>query len=179
MCAVAEADHPYYNKASYEFFLYVRELVGSTITYLEGLPKRAHRFKDIEYSIRQKLRVLRHSWGRIHRYIRPSLDADTLHIPLPLLNAFNDMVQQIQGCEGFRFALFHTTEHNYLMPTNEEVGKIVGYVAACVGGRPFPPSLGLVGIPYSQASGLFLNCLIPHEMGKRDVLAVLIGVAVL
>jgi hypothetical protein len=164
MCALAETDHPYYNKASYEFFSHIRELVESTIIYLERLPKRTHRFQDIEYSIRQKLRVLRHSWGRIHRYIRPSLDADTLHIPLPLLDAFNDNVQDIGGCEEFRFALFHTTEHNYLMLTNEEVGKFVGYVAACVGGKPFPRHLGLVGIPYSQASGLILNCLIPHEM---------------
>jgi hypothetical protein len=27
--------------------------------------------------------------------------------------------------------------------------------------------LGLIGIPYSQSSSLFMNCLIPHEMGHH------------
>lgn len=33
-----------------------------------------------------------------------------------------------------------------------------------IGGTPFPRNLGLIGMPYSQSSAFFLNCLLTHEM---------------
>jgi len=50
-----------------------------------------------------------------------------------------------------------------MLPYNE-VNRVANRIAGIVRGKEFPPHLMLVGIPYSQSSGLFLNCLIPHEM---------------
>jgi hypothetical protein len=38
-------------------------------------------------------------------------------------------------------------------------------LADIVNGSKFPLSLGLIGMPYSQADGFLLNCLLAHEMG--------------
>lgn len=38
-------------------------------------------------------------------------------------------------------------------------------ISNLVSGPQFPENLSLIGIPYSQASSLFWNCLIPHEIG--------------
>jgi hypothetical protein len=164
LCAVSETDHPYYRKSSYEFFSHLDKLIGMTLKYLEDLPQKPSKYPQIQRSVRQKLQVLRSSWGKLHRYIKPSLDADALHIPLSLLDAFQDLLQQVPRCGEFEFAVFQLTEVNYAMLTYEEVNRIANRIAGMVKGKEFPPALSLVGIPYSQSSGLFLNCLIPHEM---------------
>ena len=164
MCAVDPRDHPYYSDASYKFFAYINGLIGNTLTYLEGLSQRSSKHPEIQHSLRLKLKTLRHSWGLLHQYIKPSLDADTLHIPFPLLNVLNDKLQQVPRCENFECAVFHLTDLNYAMLIDNEVNCVANGIACKIDGEFFPPNLSLVGIPYSQSSGLFLNCLIPHEM---------------
>lgn len=161
----AHEDHPYYPEATYAFFRYIGDLIGATLTYLEGLPSRPGNFPAVGHSIRQKLKLLRHSWGLLHRYVKPSLDADALHVPLALLNAFGDQLRKVEGCEQFQFAIFQLATFNYIMITQKQVNRVADSVAAIVRMDPFPPDLSLVGIPYTQSAGLFLNFLIPHEMG--------------
>jgi hypothetical protein len=164
MCAIARTEHPYYRDASYALFDYLNRLIKKTLEYLEGLPQRPGSFPVIQHSLRQKLKLLRDSWGLLHRYIKPCLDADTLHIPLPLLNVLNDRLKRVPGCAKFECAVFQLTAANYAMLTYNEVNSVANGIARRVDDKDFPPSLSLVGIPYSQSSGLFLNCLIPHEM---------------
>ncbi len=164
MCAVARTDHPYYRDSSYQFFIHLENLIKKTLNYLEDLPRHPSKFTVIQRSLRQKLKLLRDSWGLLHRYIKPSLDADALHIPLPLLDTLNDRLKQTPGCEKFDCAVFQLTAVNYAMLTYNEVNSVANRIARMVKGEEFPPSLSLVGIPYSQSSSLFLNCLIPHEM---------------
>ncbi len=164
MCAVRQTDHPYYRDASYEFFSYIHELIQNTFTYLENLPKRQSKFPEIQQSVRQKLRVIRNSWGSLHQYIKPALDADALHLPYSLLNALNGELKQVHKCQELDFAVFHLKDVNYVMLPNGQVNSIANRIARIVKAKDFPPHLTLVGFPSSQSSGLFLNCLIPHEM---------------
>jgi len=164
MCAIARTDHPYYRDASYILFTYLSGLINKTREYLEDLPQRPGKSPVIQHSIRQKLKLLRDSWGLLHRYIKPCLDADTLHIPIPLLDVLNDRLKLIPECEAFECAVFQLTAANYAMLPYYEVNSVANGIARRVNGEDFPRSLSLVGIPYSQSSGFFLNCLIPHEM---------------
>ena len=161
---VARTDHPYYSDASYRFFDHINGLIEKTLTYLESLPKRPSKFPEIQHSLRQRLKLLRYSWGLLHKYIQPSLEADTLHIPFPLLNVLNDKLQQVPECEDFECAVFQLTDLNYVMLPYNAVNRVANRIRAIVHGDEFPDFLTLVGIPYSQSSGLFLNCQIPHEM---------------
>lgn len=164
MCAVDRRDHPYYNDASYSFFNHIYGLIVDTLKYLEGPSQRPSNHPQIQHSLRQRLKLLRDSWGLLHRYIKPSLDADALHIPFPLLNVLNDKLKQVPGCSDFECAVFQLAAVNYVMLPYNEVNRMANRIAGIVKGQPFPRNLTLVGIPYSQSSGLFLNCLIPHEM---------------
>lgn len=164
MCAVDRRDHPYYSDASYSFFDHIHGLIADTLKYLEGLSQRPSKFREVQHSLRQRLKLLRDSWGLLHRYIKPSLDSDALHIPFPLLNVLNDKLQRVPGCNDFECAVFQLTAVNYVMLPYNEVNRVADRIAGIVKGKPFLQNLTLVGIPYSQSSGLFLNCLIPHEM---------------
>ncbi len=164
MSSVARTDHPYYRDSSYQLFNHLDSLIGKTLSYLEDLPRHPSKFPVVQRSLRQKLKLLRDSWGLLHRYIKPSLDADALHVPLPLLDALDDKLKQVPGCGSFDCVVFQLTAVNYAMLTYNEVNSVANRIARMVKGDDFPKSLSLVGIPYSQSSSFFLNCLIPHEM---------------
>jgi hypothetical protein len=109
--------------------------------------------------------VLRAGWETLHEYLKPSLDADTLHLPIPLVTALEEEFNKIDELENIRFTVFHTNKLNYLEVPPDIAREMANDIADLVNGTRFPPSRGLVGIPYSQATGFFLNCLLPHEMG--------------
>jgi hypothetical protein len=75
--------------------------------------------------------------------------------------------REIPGFSDTEFVICHTDEFNYLNITLSKLKKQANYISESVGGPPFPDKLGLIGIPYSQASSIFMNCLIPHEMGHH------------
>jgi hypothetical protein len=62
--------------------------------------------------------------------------------------------------------LFHFHEVNYLQVRVSEIRRTANLLARLIpDSKGFPPELGMIGIPYSQSSPLYLNCLIAHEMG--------------
>lgn len=166
-CTEIRADYPVYGETSREFFKHIGELGQKSLSYLESLPEQILRAKypQIAASKRQKLFQLKSDWERLHEYIRPALDADTLHLPMPLISALNDRLRETPDWRSFRFTLFHAAEVNYFEVPSSIVRRAADGIASQIGGKPFPKTLGLIGIPYSQADGIFLNCSLAHEMG--------------
>ena len=160
-----EAGYPAYPDPSKEFLLYVGELGNATKAYLETFPTRIPTDPN-DYNIyRQELLNLRDNWFEIHRRVKPTSDADALHLPIPLIRAFTRRVSSVKGLEKTRLAVFHTEQLNYLQVVATGIQEIAAGIASIVGCRTFPEHLGLIGIPYSQHESLFLNCVISHEMG--------------
>jgi hypothetical protein len=145
---------------------YVDGLANATLKYLDRFADAAPSDPGSYHIYRQKLWDLRSSWAILHNFIEPAVDADTLRLPLSLIQWLTQRLNTIPGCNASRFVVFHTSEVNYLHLNTSWVRSLAGQLSALVpGGQPFPSDLGLIGIPYSQGSTLCLNCLIPHEMG--------------
>jgi hypothetical protein len=120
-----------------------------------------------DYKIyRQELVTLRSAWFELHKRVKPSADADMLRLPAPLICALLRRLKSIPEYRDIELAVFHTERLNYLQVIATNIREIARSIAFLIpGSKPFPPKLGLVGIPYSQAESLFLNCLIAHELG--------------
>lgn len=159
------AEYPVYTNPSRKFFDYVKLLGGQTQQFLSRFPEEVKKNPKTAFSKRQKLLELRNSWETIHEYLKAALDADTLHLPTPLILAFQQMINKIEDLEKMEFTVFHAAEVNYLQIPAETFREIANGIADAIKGEHFPPDLGLIGLPYSQAAGFFLNCLLPHEMG--------------
>jgi hypothetical protein len=165
LCADLREDYPVFSRPSLAYFNYILELGKNTQRYLEAFPAFYEKSTDerAAKSKLQKLYSLKTSWEALHQFIKPALDADTLHIPSSLITAFADIVNSVVGWEDYQFVLFHTTEANYLQIPSGMAREVANQIADSVGGARFNPNLGLVGIPYSQPNSIFLNCVLPHE----------------
>jgi hypothetical protein len=176
-CTIAAS--PSYTGPSEEFFKYISALGEATKDHLMGFvasldPTRVQTDTDAFYIEAQQIRNLRLSWFELHRLIKPALDADTLEIPNTLIDALTDRLRQIIGFTGARLAVIHTTALNYYQVTSGYIQQLASEIGGIVNNPPqFPHDLGIVAIPYSQSSSLFLNTALAHEMGhyafgKRD-----------
>jgi hypothetical protein len=161
-----ESSSSVYVKASDEFFEYIRELGKKTKQYLCDFPKNLPTNDVLRSMYRQKLKVLRDAWRELHAFLKPATDADTLNTPFSLLGALYHKFHGIAGFENVEFTVFHLDEVNYLQVMASWFRQLTQKLAYQIPGAPsFPTHLGLIGIPYSQSSAIFLNALIPHEMG--------------
>jgi hypothetical protein len=164
-------DYPSYVGSSKEFFSYISDLAIATKEYISkfiasidpALPQSDPR--DF-YTQTQLLSTLRISWFELHSVIKPSFDADTLHTPGALVSALTKRLQKIPGFERARFSVIHTTDLNYYQIDSSTIRDLANSIAVIVSGaKPFPEDLGIVAIPYSQSSSIFLNTALAHEMG--------------
>jgi len=146
------------------------------LKYISHLGKRTKEFLEIfadsiptgpTYNLhRQKLWTLRSSWYELHQYVKPTTDAHTLSLPAPLIEGLIARFRNLPGFPDTRFAIFHIEKLNYLQVVASGIRELAQQIASIIPNPPpLPPNLGLIGIPYSQSSSVFLNCLIPHEMG--------------
>ncbi len=190
MCTDLRRDYPVYTRPAQTFFKHIASLGLQTQEFLARFPDDAAKDARLTNSKRLKLLTLRTSWDSLHEYVGAVLDADTLHLPGPLLTLFETLLRPIMadddadGTNGngdqsgateggqlqaktakYEFAVFHTNQANYLQVPSSIARDVANDIALLIGGKSFPPDLGLVGIPYSSCNGLFLNCLIPHELG--------------
>lgn len=153
-----------YLRSSEKFFDYIIELASATKKYLRSFP--GARSTPAQYlDFRDEIAVLRAAWRFLHAFVKPALDGDTLHLPTPLIVGLINRFGEITAYGGTDFVIYHTDEFNYLNVRLNVFKRNAGSISSIVQGPPFPDRLGLIGIPYSQASSLFMNCLIPHEMG--------------
>jgi hypothetical protein len=146
-----------YLSSSERFFKYIIELGQATKAYVKDFPgtrTRAAQFLDV----RDDIAMLRGSWQFLHLFVKPALDSDTLHLPTSLIQGLIERFREIPGYADTEFVIYHTDRLNLFKPIADKSADLVK-------GPKFPEKLALIGIPYSQSSSLFMNCLIPHEMG--------------
>jgi len=154
-----------YLHATERFFFYVRDLGEKTKAYLVSFPTARSKYLDVQ-TYRRKLSILRAAWKVLHQFVKPATEADTLNLPSPLIDGLIRRFREIPTYSKVDFVIFHTDEFNYLQVRLSKLKRSIDRIADIIpGASPFYAELGLIGIPYSQCSSLFMNCLIPHEMG--------------
>ena len=169
-CKIA-GGYPSYAKPSTDFFEYIYSLAEKTKTYLTRFVNELDPQLAVDdpqdFSGRtQIIRLLRLNWFQLHELVKPALDADTLHVPYPLVNALTARFRLIKGFENVHFAVLHTNQLNYFQIGAGWLRSIASNIAAIVADAPdFSKSLGIIALPYSQSSSIFLNFALAHEMG--------------
>lgn len=157
---------PAYLEPSKKFFKYIRELGHATKEYTNDFVNSVPKDPRLYKVYREKLHLLASSWKALHRYVKAALDADTLSIPSPLVDSLLRRFTSIPRFRDAAFTVFHLHELNYLQVRAGFVRALAKRLRSIIPGAPeFPANLGMIGIPYSQSSAVYLNCLIPHEMG--------------
>jgi hypothetical protein len=168
ICAFCSADskYPAYLEANKKFLSHIAELGTATKEYLSSFPSKLPN-SPADYKVyRQELATLRGAWSEIHKRVKPAGDADLLHLPAPLICGLLRKLRSAAEFKDVELAVFHTEQLNYLQVIATNFRDTVGRIGSMIpGSKPLPPTLGLVGIPYSQSASLFLNCLIAHELG--------------
>ena len=109
-----DRDSPAYLEPSKDFFKYVRDLGDATKAYLNVFSEKAPKDPRLYQGYRQKLETIRSAWFEFHQFIKPAVDADTLGMPYPLVEALTRRLNQIKDLEKTKFVLFHLDEVNYL-----------------------------------------------------------------
>lgn len=157
-------ESPAYLPASKEFLASIYELGEKTKEYLTLFHNRLPSDPTAYNVYRQVLTSLRYAWFDIHCRVKPVSDADTLHLPSPLIQVLVRRLRTLPDFARANFAVFHTEKLNFLQVVATGIRDTVSRIASITGGQPLSNDLGLIGIPYSQAQAVFLNCLIAHEM---------------
>ena len=157
-------EYPVYPETSDKFLRHIEELGTKTKEYLESFPEAVEKDSRTASSKRRKLQSLRNGWEAIHEYLEPAIDADSLHVPTSLISALQHEIRSIKDLASLEFTVFHSDRVNYLQLPAGTLKETADLIADITGGKRFPASLGLVGMPYSQSSGFLLNTLLVHEM---------------
>ena len=173
-----------YTAASEKFRNHIIDLGKKTSEYLGSFPIDAEQVEQGEEDFESppsELAEVKSAWRQLHPYIKPAIQADTLHQPTSLVDALTGRFREIPGFDQATFTIFHSEEFNYLHLYASEIAALTNKLAKLVGANELP-EFGLIGIPSSQSSALFLNCLIAHEMGhyvaaKKRFLAHILGEA--
>jgi len=157
-----------FTESSARFFQYVEQLAVSTKKHLAGFPS-----ENVESSTEEEFRharnelfTIRRVWKELHQFIKPASDADTLNQPTAVVSAMLDRTRKLPGLQNADFAIFLTDTFDYLQVNPTWIRGAALDLAFIVGAEQFPPGLGLIGIPSTQGTSLFLNCLVAHEIGE-------------
>ncbi len=152
-----------YTPAAVRFLDFVSALASSSKKHLTSWSVA----DDEEFEDRrEELGTIRAAWRELHKFIKPSLDADTLQVPSAVVDGIVRRFQEIPGYHETEFVLFHTAEFNYVQIRTADLRSLSAKIRAIISDSPeFPVNLGLIGMPYSQGRTAFANCLVAHEMG--------------
>jgi hypothetical protein len=154
-----------YPEPSERFFSYISELAAKTKFYLQAEIEIPDKTPEDCLDLRRDIANLQAGWVFMHQFVKPVLDADTLKLPTAFLQGLISRFQEIPRFSSTDFIFYHSSQLNYF---NVKLGIFksqADQISRFVDGPEFPVNLGLIGIPYSQSASLFINCLIPHEMG--------------
>lgn len=154
-----------YSESSSKFFDYIGHLAARTKAHIADFDRHAEDNTEEFVEARTELWTLRAAWRELHQFIKPSADADTLNQPTAMVAALVNRLHELKGFESTDFTIFHTDSFDYAQ-VNPSATEAVAILARIVDAHQFPADLGLIGIPNSQGSALFLNCLLAHEIGE-------------
>ncbi len=157
-----------FTESSTRFFDQIDQLATATKKHLASFPTNDvdTATEDEFHQTRDELRTIRRAWQALHQFIKPAVDADTLNQPSALVSAMLNRAKNIPGLQNADFAIFHTDSFDYLQVNPTSIRAAVRELAFIVGAKEFTQGLGLIGIPSTQGSSLFLNCLVAHEIGE-------------
>jgi hypothetical protein len=157
-----------FTASSARFFQHVDQLAAATKRHLSVFPAESVETttEDEFHQTRDELLTIRRAWQELHQFIKPAVDADTLNQPSALVSAMRNRTKELPGLQHADFAIFHTDSFDYLQVNPTSIREAARELAFIVGAEEFPDGLGLIGIPSTQGSSLFLNCLVAHEIGE-------------
>ena len=159
-----EAEHESYVGASEKFFRYVSDLAAATIKFLDRIPQQG-KSDDRIRAERQKLVLVKGYWGVVHSYIKPATDANTLRVPVALVDFLSNLPEGT-GFSPAKIVILLSQELNYFQYPHTGLKKADLQLRGIFEEVPaFPEGLGFIGIPYSQGSNFFTNLVIFHELG--------------
>lgn len=158
-----------HRQATLKFLKYIRDLAENSQSFLQDFVKRAMEGSDdpdLQRFERQRLATIRTFWSSLHVLVRPVEDAHTLSIPVAFIEFLKRAISRIPGLEGCDIVIAHTSALNYFFYLRATFRYNAQRYEDIVGESPkFPSKLALIQIPYSQASNLFSNLVICHELG--------------
>ncbi len=157
-----------FTESSARFFQHIDQLAAATKRHLAAFPTDSVETatEDEFHQTRDELLTIRRAWQELHQFIKPAVDADTLNQPSALISAMRNRTKELPGLQDADFAIFHTDSFDYLQVNPTSIREAARELAFIVGAQEFPEGLGLIGIPSTQGSSLFLNCLVAHEIGE-------------
>lgn len=113
----------------------------------------------------QRLSIIIHGWELLHSFIKPILDADNLNVPYPLVHFLTEHVGKLEKVKQAKFVIEISSDLNYFQHQHTDLRRATFFLQTVVGGPPIEPRLGFLALPCSQSKGLFMNCLLYHEVG--------------
>ncbi len=157
-----------FTESSARFFQHIDQLAAATKRHLAAFPTGdvETASEDEFHQTRDELLTIRRAWQELHQFIKPAVDADTLNQPSALVSAMLNRAKKLPGLQDADFAIFHTDSFAYLQVNPTSIRGALRELAFIVSAEEFPAGLGLIGIPSTQGSSLFLNCLVAHEIGE-------------
>jgi hypothetical protein len=93
------------------------------------------------------------------------LDADNLKVPYPLVHFLTEHVGKLEKVKEAKFVIEISPELNYFQHQHTDLNRAVFFLQAIIGGPTIESMLGFLALPCSQSQGLFMNCLLYHEVG--------------
>jgi len=103
--------------ATEEFLNYIQDLSENALRYLQDFVDRATILPadaDLAHFDRQGLSSIREFWSDLHEFVGPAENADTLSIPVALIEHLEEHVSKLPGLKGSRLVISHTSELNYV-----------------------------------------------------------------
>ncbi len=152
-----------YTPAADRFFVFVLDLATICKEHIANWSvEDDEEFEDR----REELGTIRAARRELRKLIKPVLDADTLHFPSAVVDGIVRRFREAPKFAQTEFAIFHTAEFNYVQIRTADLRRVAAKIRHIIPGAPeFPSNLGLIGIPYSQGTTAFANCLVAHEIG--------------
>jgi hypothetical protein len=158
-----------HREATATLLKYIRELGENAQAFLQAFVQKVAQASGDPSLLRferQGLTTVRNFWGTLHELVRPAEDAHTLSIPVAFVEFLQRSLSEIPGLEGCDVVISHTSMLNYFFQPRGDLRSDAQRYETIIGGPPaFPKKLALIGMPYSQATRLFLNLVICHEIG--------------
>jgi hypothetical protein len=144
---------------------FCEQTADATSRYLEKAPLGDAEGDKTAIPASWPLAVVIKGWELLHTFIKPVLDADNLKVPYPLVQFLTEHIGRLGPVGNPRFVIEISPELNYFQHQHTDLRKALGYLQSIVGGPPVESKLGFLALPCSQSKGLFMNCLLYHEVG--------------
>jgi|GEM_PF-2494465 len=155
---------------SEKFLDFVVNIAEQTLLFLNKLLHEEVPTDEHVGVLRGKIADLEAAWTLLQQLVKPVVDADTLHVPQPVVslvkrrakemlsNPAGDPVLAIEVLSELNFVQIRQVN---LLEIEKQFREAMGLGSAIT----LPPSLGILGVPYSHGPALFMNSLLFHELG--------------